>query len=230
MKHRKKFFHHNEQLNVPDNLLRKNMSNEIEVKIPDIGGATQVDVIEILVQVGDQIEVDTPLITLESDKASMEIPSPMAGKITKVQVKVGDKVAEGDVILFVSAEKSGDTEKDAEPQKMQQTPASEEIKEAPVPQEKKSQVEKEVKVPDIGGATQVDVIEVLVKAGDYIEENAPLITLESDKASMEIPSPLSGKVSQLKVKVGDKVSEGDLILSVITEQTKEEITKKKLLL
>ncbi|STY29387.1 Pyruvate dehydrogenase (dihydrolipoyltransacetylase component) E2p [Legionella wadsworthii] len=205
------------------------MSNEIEVKIPDIGGATQVDVIEILVQVGDQIEVDTPLITLESDKASMEIPSPMAGKITKVKVKVGDKVSEGDVILYVSAESSGNTEKEAEPQKTQQTPAPEEIKEAPVPQEKKSEVEKEVKVPDIGGATQVDVIEVLVKEGDYIEENSPLITLESDKASMEIPSPLSGKVTQLKVKVGDKVSEGDLILSVITEQNKEETAKNETL-
>ena len=86
------------------------MANEIEVKIPDIGGATQVDVIEVMVKVGDPIEIDTPLITLESEKASMEIPSPVAGKITKIVMKVGDKVAEGDVILQISAQDTATTE------------------------------------------------------------------------------------------------------------------------
>lgn len=102
------------------------MSNEIEVKIPDIGGATQVDVIEIMVQVGDQIEIDTPLITLESDKASMEIPSPIAGKITKLNLKVGDKVSEGDLILLVAAENGAKAESTT-------TPAEQEPVSAPEP-------------------------------------------------------------------------------------------------
>lgn len=196
------------------------MANEIEVKIPDIGGATQVDVIEIMVQVGDQIEVDTPLITLESDKASMEIPSPVAGKVTKLKIKVGDKVSEGDVILLATVEKS-----EAEAESAPQAPKSEEKKETEekpqTAQEKKSNSVNEVKIPDIGGATQVDVIEVMVKVGDQIEIDTPLITLESDKASMEIPSPVAGKVTNLSIKVGDKVSEGDLILLVAVENGAE---------
>ncbi|CAM3084276.1 Pyruvate dehydrogenase (dihydrolipoyltransacetylase component) E2p [Legionella steigerwaltii] len=193
------------------------MSNEIEVKIPDIGGATQVDVIEIMVHVGDQIEVDTPLITLESDKASMEIPSPVAGKITKLKVKVGDKVSEGDVILLATVEYKSETEKKSEPE----TPKSDTTKKAEdkpqVEQEKKSERVKEIKIPDIGGATKVDVIEIMVQVGDQIEVDTPLITLESEKASMDIPSPVAGKVTKLSVKVGDKVSEGDVILLATVE-------------
>ncbi|KTD41209.1 dihydrolipoyllysine-residue acetyltransferase [Legionella parisiensis] len=190
------------------------MSNEIEVKIPDIGGATQVDVIEIMVQVGDLIEIDTPLITLESDKASMEIPSPVAGKITKLNIKVGDKVSEGDVILFATVEKKSDTEKESKAQTVNKEPENET---KVITQENKSERTKEVKVPDIGGATQVDVIEVMVRVGDQIEINTPLITLESDKASMEIPSPVAGKITKLNLKVGNKVSEGDVILLAATE-------------
>ncbi|PWY54889.1 dihydrolipoyllysine-residue acetyltransferase [Legionella qingyii] len=195
------------------------MSNEIEVKIPDIGGATQVDVIEIMVQVGDQVEVDTPLVTLESDKASMEIPSPVAGKVTKLNIKVGDKVSEGDVILFATIEEKANIEKENEIQAQASKiePVNVEKNEPMVSQEKKSEQVKEVKIPDIGGASHVDVIEVMVEVGEQIEVDTPLITLESDKASMEIPSPVSGKVTKLNVKVGDKVSEGDLILLVATE-------------
>ncbi|HHF7365324.1 TPA: dihydrolipoyllysine-residue acetyltransferase [Legionella bozemanae] len=193
------------------------MSNEIEVKIPDIGGATQVDVIEVMVQVGDQIEIDTPLITLESDKASMEIPSPVAGKITKLNIKVGNKVSEGDVILFATVEKKSDTEKENKTQAAKKEPENKEENKAKVAQENKSESIKEVKIPDIGGATQVDVIEVMVQVGDQIEIDTPLITLESDKASMEIPSPIAGKITKLNLKVGDKVSEGDVILLAATE-------------
>ncbi|WP_131794685.1 dihydrolipoyllysine-residue acetyltransferase [Fluoribacter gormanii] len=203
------------------------MSNEIEVKIPDIGGATQVDVIEIMVRVGDQVEVDTPLITLESDKASMEIPSPVAGKITKLNIKVGDKVSEGDVILFATVDKKENIEKENVTQASKIEPVNAEIKETKVSQEKKSEQITEVKIPDIGGASNVDVIEVMVQVGDQIETDTPLITLESDKASMEIPSPVSGKITKLNVNVGDKVSEGDLILLVATEngsETEEKIT------
>lgn len=193
------------------------MSNEIEVKIPDIGGATQVDVIEVMVQIGEQIEIDTPLITLESDKASMEIPSPVAGKITKLNIKVGDKVSEGDVILFATVEKKSDTEKENKTQAAKKEPENKEENKAKVAQENKSESIKEVKIPDIGGATQVDVIEVMVQVGDQIEIDTPLITLESDKASMEIPSPIAGKITKLNLKVGDKVSEGDVILLAATE-------------
>lgn len=207
------------------------MSKEIEVKVPDIGGATQVDVIEIMVQVGDQIEVDTPLITLESDKASMEIPSPIAGKITKLSVNVGDKVSEGDMILLATVEKETETAKETESttvEKKESDTKEEKQSETKKEQEKKSnekQVgsEKKVKVPDIGGATQVDVIEVMVAVGDQIEINMPLITLESDKASMEIPSPVAGKITKLNVKVGDKVSEGDEILIATVESETEAV-------
>lgn len=201
------------------------MSNEIEVKIPDIGGATQVDVIEIMVQVGDQIEIDTPLITLESDKASMEIPSPVAGKVTKLNLKVGDKVSEGEVILFATVEKKLEAAKENETQTPKNEPAIVAATEPKIAQEKKagsiSESISEVRIPDIGGATQVDVIEVMVQMGDQIEVDTPLITLESDKASMEIPSPIAGKITKLNLKVGDKVSEGDLILLATTENGSE---------
>ncbi len=179
------------------------MTNVKEVKVPDIGGATDVDVIEVLVKAGDEIDVDTPLITLETDKASMEIPSPMQGTVQAVKLKVGDKVAEGDVILSVSLEAEAEAET---------KPASSPAK-AAAPEAASTEMQ-EVKVPDIGGATDVDVIEVLVKAGDEIDADAPLITLETDKASMEIPSPMQGTVQAVKVKVGDKVAEGDVILSL----------------
>ncbi|MCW8399663.1 dihydrolipoyllysine-residue acetyltransferase [Legionella sp. PATHC038] len=197
------------------------MSNEIEVKIPDIGGATQVDVIEIMVQVGEQIEVDTPLITLESDKASMEIPSPVAGKITKLKMKVGDKVSEGDVILLATVESKSQTEKESAPRAPQNETPNKEVDKPQIVQEKKSESVKEIKIPDIGGATQVDVIEIMVHVGDQIEVDTPLITLESDKASMDIPSPVAGKITKLSVKVGDKVSEGDVILLATVENGSE---------
>ncbi|QEY51721.1 dihydrolipoyllysine-residue acetyltransferase [Legionella longbeachae] len=205
------------------------MSKEIEVKIPDIGGATQVDVIEIMVQVGDQIEVDTPLITLESDKASMEIPSPVAGKVTKLSVNVGDKISEGDVILLATVENETDrqiqsttTEKkgsDAKEEKQSETKKEQENQS----NVKQASSEQRVTVPDIGGATQVDVIEVMIEVGDHIEKDMPLITLESDKASMEIPSPVAGKITKLSVKVGDKVSEGDEILIATVENETEAV-------
>lgn len=188
------------------------MANEIEVKIPDIGGSTQVDVIEILVKIGDQITIDTPLVTLESDKASMEIPSSVEGTVTKISLKVGDKVSEGDIILFIAADKTAEAPKEeAKPV----TKQSETRPETPAVKERSTLVpgkEIEIKIPDIGGSAQVDVIELLVNVGDHIAVDTPLITLESDKASMEIPSPIAGKITKINLKVGDKVSEGDLIL------------------
>ncbi|MCL9685655.1 dihydrolipoyllysine-residue acetyltransferase [Legionella maioricensis] len=200
------------------------MANEIEIKIPDIGGATQVDVIEILVHVGEEISIDTPLITLETDKASMEIPSPKAGKITKISVKVGDKVSEGDSILLIqsSDEASKEVKEPASSNKIEKS-AVESASETPKPVTKNSQPQSlEVLIPDIGGATDVDVIDILVKPGMQIEKDDALITLEGDKATMDIPSPYSGTVKAVKIKLGDKVSQGSAILTI---ETNEELDK-----
>ncbi len=194
------------------------MANEIEIKVPDIGGATQVDVIEVLVKVGDELSVDTPLITLESDKASMEIPSPHAGKVSKIQVKVGDKVSEGDVILLIQTEQTSEkmeatAKETTETQKLSADVA--EKTEKPAMHPGQSQLV-DVVIPDIGGATDVDVIDILAKPGMQVEKDQALITLEGDKATMDIPSPYSGTVKTVSVALGDKVSQGTLILTMET--------------
>lgn len=181
------------------------MANVKQIIVPDLGGAADVDVIEVLVKEGDSINVEDSLITLESEKASMEIPATHAGVIQAIQVKVGDKVSEGDAILTVEVSATAEEEPAAEP----------------VAEAANSVVE--VKVPDIGGAVDVDVIEVSVKSGDEINKEDSIITLESEKASMEIPSPYSGKVEEVSVKVGDKVSQDSLIL---TMQAAGEIVEK----
>ena len=205
-------------------MLRIDMANEIEIKIPDIGGATQVDVIEILVQVGEEISVDTPLITLETDKASMEIPSPKAGKITKISVKVGDKVSEGDAILLIQADDSSKQEvKEPVQSAPVEKPETKSPSEVARPVTKSAQPQSlDVLIPDIGDATDVDVIDILVKPGMQIEKDQSLITLEGDKATMDIPSPYSGTVKAINVKLGDKVSQGSAILTL---ETKDETEK-----
>ena len=180
------------------------MSIEI-VKVPDIGDYDSVDVIEVNVVEGDVVAEEDSLITLETDKASMEVPSPVAGKIVKLTVKVGDKVSEGSAIMEVEVEGSTDTAEEKPAQKEEAAPASSGATEVI-----------DVKVPDIGDYDAAEIIEIAVKVGDDIEEEDSLITLETDKASMEVPSSASGKVTELAVKVGDKVGEGDLILKVET--------------
>ncbi|HAT8180315.1 TPA: dihydrolipoyllysine-residue acetyltransferase [Legionella pneumophila] len=186
------------------------MTKESEIKIPDIGGATQVDVIEILVKEGDLIEVDTPLITLESEKASMDIPSPISGTVKQILVKVGDKVSEGDLIIKTESEKQSLQVKSEEQPVDTKTTAS-------TPDSKTL----EISIPDIGGATDVDVIDILVKPGMEIEQDQALITLEGDKATMDIPSPYAGKVMEMKIKLGDKVSQGTPILILKTSARPE---------
>jgi pyruvate dehydrogenase E2 component (dihydrolipoamide acetyltransferase) len=166
--------------------------------VPDIGGA-DVTVIEILVAEGDQITADMPLITVEGDKATMEIPAPFAGVVKKIAVKVGDKIAEGSLVLELAQEGPAVTATEAT--KATEAPAAVESIQ-------------EVRIPDIGGASGVTVIEIAVKPGSQVNIDEPLLTLEGDKATMEVPSPLAGEVTELKVKVGDKVSEGDLILMI----------------
>jgi pyruvate dehydrogenase E2 component (dihydrolipoamide acetyltransferase) len=187
----------------------------VEVKVPDIGDFKEVEVIEVMVKVGDTIKVDQSLITVESDKASMEIPSSQAGVVKEVKVKVGDKVAEGTLLLLVEAEgaSAGAPAPAAAPAP---APAAAAPTPAPAPAAAPAAAggPVEVKVPDIGDFKEVEVIEVMIKVGDTIKAEQSLITVESDKASMEIPSSHAGVVKEVKVKVGDKVAEGTLVAIV----------------
>jgi pyruvate dehydrogenase E2 component (dihydrolipoamide acetyltransferase) len=176
-----------------------------EVTVPDIGDFKDVPIIEIAVKVGDPVKAEAPLITLESDKASMEVPSPSTGIVKSLAVKIGDKVSQGSPILSLELDGAGSAEA------VKPTVTS-----PPAPTSAPSGVA-EVRVPDIGDFKDVPIIEVSVKPGDTVRPEQPLITLESDKASMEVPSPLGGTVAELKVKIGDRVSEGTVILTLTTE-------------
>jgi pyruvate dehydrogenase E2 component (dihydrolipoamide acetyltransferase) len=177
-----------------------------QVVVPDIGDFEDVEVIEVLVKPGDAVTKEQSLITLESDKATMEIPSPSAGVVKQLAIKVGDKVSKGSPILVL--EDRGNGEAPPEPQEKPKAQQSQ-----PQPAQKLAGGEAmTVPVPDIGDFKDVEVIEVLVKPGDTVAKEQSLITLESDKATMEIPSPAAGVVKQLQVKVGDKVSKGSAIL------------------
>lgn len=194
------------------------MSSEI-IKVPDIGGDTDVEIIEIAVSEGDVIEAEDTLITLESDKASMDVPAPKGGKVLKVLVKEGDSVSEGDDIVELEVEGGGDEKQESSSDSQpEEAPAKQEKPKEPS-QEQKPAAKKaaggkqtvDIKVPDLGGSDSVEIIEVAVSEGDEIEAEDTLITLESDKASMDVPSPHSGKIVSFTVKEGDTVSEGDVI-------------------
>ncbi|HEY8568217.1 dihydrolipoyllysine-residue acetyltransferase [Microbulbifer sp.] len=179
------------------------------IKVPDLGGADQVDVIEIAVAVGDTVAEEDALIVVEGDKASMDVPAPLAGKILSISVKVGDKVSEGDVIGEIEvAGESAEAEAAAPVAEAAPVAAP-----APVPAAAPAGEAKEqdIVVPDLGGAESVDVIELSVAAGDEVGEGDSLIVVEGDKASMDVPSPAAGTIVSLSVKVGDKVSTGDVI-------------------
>ena len=179
------------------------MSGLIDIKVPDIGDFKDVPVIEVFVKPGDKVKAEDPLVSLESDKATMEVPSPRDGVVKSVVVKVGDKVSEGTVV--VQFEGAGAEQAEARPV----------VSAPPSPVNAPAGVA-EVRVPDIGDFKDVPVIEIFVKAGDSVKAEDPLIALESDKATMEVPAPLSGTVREIKVKTGDKVSEGAIILSLET--------------
>ena len=176
-------------------------STTIEVTVPDIGGDENVDVIEILVAVGDTVEVEDGLVTLETDKASMDVPSPQAGTITAMHLNVGDKVSEGSLVVTLA---TASAEAPTAEAPVTDTPAP-----AAAPA---SAAIIEVTVPDIGGDENVDVIDVLVAAGDTVEAEDGLITLETDKASMDVPSPQAGTIKSVHINVGDKVSQGSLVV------------------
>ncbi|MFT6269251.1 MAG: pyruvate dehydrogenase E2 component (dihydrolipoamide acetyltransferase) [Alphaproteobacteria bacterium] len=189
----------------------------IDVIVPDIGGDTDVEIIELLVNIGDTVAEEDGLITLETDKATMDVPAPQAGKIVAMKVNVGDKVSEGSLVLTLEVSVAANTADEAPVASQPSVAAPAESKAsaetaAPVTSSAPSIIE--VTVPDIGGDTDVDIIEILVSEGDQIEEETGLITLETDKATMDVPAPQAGKVVSLKVKVGDKVSMGSLVLTM----------------
>ena len=184
-----------------------------QVVVPDIGDFKEVEVIEVLVKPGDAVAKEQSLVTLESDKATMEIPSPGAGVVKEVRIKVGDKVSQGTLILELDAK---DEPKKAEPKK-----AEPQKQEVAAPARSGAGVQT-VGVPDIGDFKEVEVIEVLVKPGDKVEKEQSLVTLESDKATMEIPSPAAGVVKEIRIKTGDKVSQGAAILVLETAEQRAE--------
>ncbi|MDR5792674.1 dihydrolipoyllysine-residue acetyltransferase [Caballeronia sp. LZ008] len=182
------------------------MSQAIEVKVPDIGDFKDIPVIEVLVKVGDTVEPEQSLVTLESDKATMDVPSSAAGVVKEVKVKVGDNVSEGSLIVVLEGGGAAAAPAPAPAAAPAPAPAP---AAAPAASGGGSV---EVKVPDIGDFKDIPVIEIAVKVGDKVEKEQSLVTLESDKATMDVPSPASGTVKELKVKIGDTVSEGTLIL------------------
>ncbi|WP_338925466.1 dihydrolipoyllysine-residue acetyltransferase [Mycetohabitans endofungorum] len=215
------------------------MSEAIEVKVPDIGDYKDVPVIEVLVKPGDVVEPEQSLVTLESDKATMDVPSPSAGVVKEVKIKQGDTVSEGSLIMILdrassasapnghsagqsaaaaapaagsaSAAGSAPAATPASPAAAVPAPASDRDA-SPAASGRAGGGVREVKVPDIGDYKDVPVIEVHVKVGDVVEPEQSLVTLESDKATMDVPSPAAGMVKALKVNVGDMVSEGTLIV------------------
>ena len=171
-----------------------------EVHVPDIGG-DEVEVTEIMVTIGDSIEEEQSLLTVEGDKASMEVPAPFAGVLKEIKINVGDTVSTGSLVMIFEVAGSGSAP--ATPAAEQAAPAQ---TAAPV-----ASASKEVNVPDIGG-DEVEVTEIMVAVGDTVEEEQSLITVEGDKASMEVPAPFAGVVKEIKINTGDKVSTGSLIM------------------
>jgi pyruvate dehydrogenase E2 component (dihydrolipoamide acetyltransferase) len=184
-----------------------------DIKVPDIGDFKDVPVIEIFVKVGDTVKAEDPLVSLESDKATMDVPAPRGGKVKSIAVKVGDKVSEGSILMAFEGVSAA----------MAQAAAAVAVKPSvsapPSPVSAPAGVA-EVRVPDIGDFKDVPVIEIFVKVGDAVTAEDPLISLESDKATMDVPAPLSGVVQAIQVKLGDKVSEGSVILALATGDAK----------
>ncbi|MGM0571514.1 dihydrolipoyllysine-residue acetyltransferase [Marinobacter sp.] len=226
--------------------------SEQDIKVPDLGGADEVEVIEVLVSKGDTVEEEDPILTVESDKASVELPAPFAGKITKLSVKVGDKLSEGDVVGTIDTDGAGGgdddeddgdeepagegkaqktdeaTEKDQSDDESDDDNGADEDKSSDKGGKQASRKggsrKETVKVPALDGFENVPVIEINVSEGDSVGEDDPLVTVESDKATMEIPSPYAGKIDKILVKEGDKLSEGDDLLEMTVEEGGDEDT------
>lgn len=189
----------------------------IDLRVPDIGNSDAVDVIEINVKVGDVVSIDDTLMTLESDKASMDVPAESAGKIVELLVKVGDQVSTGDVIARIEAVDMAEAEAE------EKAPAVETPKAAPKAETPKVEVAQvasqsgeiaEIRIPAVGNSDELDVIDIPVKVGDSVKVDDTLATLESDKASMDVPADKAGVITEIAIKIGDKVKEGDLVVKI----------------
>jgi pyruvate dehydrogenase E2 component (dihydrolipoamide acetyltransferase) len=212
--------------------------SEQDIKVPDLGGADEVEVIEVLVSKGDTVEEEDPILTVESDKASVELPAPFAGKVTKLSVKVGDTLSEGDVVGTIDTDSAGggDDSDDGEDKdeasgesKDDGADANEGEDDKPKEQESDSGQQKAsgkkgggsrketVKVPALDGFEDIPVIDINVSEGDEVGVEDPLVTVESDKATMELPSPYAGRIDRILVKEGDKLSEGDDLLEMTVQ-------------
>jgi len=178
------------------------MSQIIEIKVPDIGDYKDVPVIEVLVKVGDVVEKEQSIVVLESDKATMDVPSSHSGIVKEVKVKVGDSLSEGSVVIMLEEVGAGALTAPLAIPVVSSAPTAVTTNSEPI----------EIKVPDIGDYKDVPVIEVLVKVGDVVEKEQSIVVLESDKATMDVPSSHSGIVKEVKVKVGDSLSEGSVVV------------------
>ena len=196
------------------------MAKIYDIFIPDLGADKDVDLIDIMVKVGDKVEVEDGLITLETEKASMDVPTTHAGIIKEILVKVGDKANSGDLIARVEAleENSNDEVKSEANISKKEEIKEEVVTQTPtqfVKEQSIQSVVEEVRVPDLGADKDVDLIDIMVKVGDIVEADHGLITLETEKASMDVPAPFGGEIIELFVEVGQKINSGDLIAKII---------------
>ncbi|WP_418180855.1 dihydrolipoyllysine-residue acetyltransferase [Aliarcobacter lanthieri] len=198
------------------------MAKVYDIFIPDLGADKDVDLIDIMVKVGDRVEVEDGLITLETEKASMDVPTTYAGIIKEILVKVGDKANSGDLIARVEAQDDSTVEEPktetVTPVKTEEPKVEEPISQTPtqfVKEQTIKSVVEEVRVPDLGAEKDVDLIEVMIHVGDIIVKDYSIITLETEKASMDVPAPFGGEVIEIFVEKGQKINSGDLIAKVI---------------
>lgn len=195
------------------------------LKVPDLGGAEQVEVIEILVAAGDQVAAEESIIVLETDKATMEIPSPWDGTISAISIKVGDKLNEGDQYGEIETAAATEVDEVSTPQVDVEKVTAEKAQE-PIPQsdiatkaiEPSATRIEIIPVPDLGGSDQVEVIELLVNVGEEVDAEQSVLTLETDKASMEIPAGKAGRIEKILLTLGDKVSVGDAMIELLVSE------------
>ena len=209
-----------------------------QIKLPDVGGE-EVEIIEISVKVGDSVAEDDTIIVVETEKASMDIPAPFAGTIESLVVKAGDKIKEGDLIatLVTSASASSETVKEevatATPAKIvEEVKTEEKTVEVSTSSQEITLVIEDIFVPDVGGDEAVDVIEIIASVGDFLNEEDGIITLETEKATMDVPTPISGKLVEILVNAGDKVKTGSLIARIektVVSSTPKEVVKEEVI-
>ena len=208
-----------------------------QIKLPDVGGE-EVEIIEISVKVGDSIGEDDTIIVVETEKASMDIPAPFAGTIESLVVKAGDKIKEGDLIatLVTTASASNETVKEvaiATPAKIvEEVKTEEKTVEVSTSSQEITLVIEDIFVPDVGGDEAVDVIEIIASVGDFLNEEDGIITLETEKATMDVPTPISGKLVEILVNAGDKVKTGSLIARIektVVASTPKEVAKEEVI-